>query len=136
MAKTPLTKAKEKAWKAFSRYIRRRDCLFENGFRTDYAACCTCGKVDTWRSLQAGHFVPGRRNSTLFDEQNCHAQCTSCNMFKGGNLIPYFLFMEQKYGRDTINRLRAANNETVKYTADDYKRIETLYKAKFAKVDQ
>jgi fructose-1,6-bisphosphatase len=57
-------------------------------------------------------------------------------MFKGGNLIPYFLFMEQKYGRDTINRLRAANNETAKYTADDYKRIETLYKAKFAKVDQ
>jgi len=136
MAKSPLAKAKEKAWKAFSMFIRRRDCLLENGFRTDYAKCCTCDTVQHWRSLQAGHFIDGRKNSTLFDERACHAQCCKCNMFNSGNKVQYFLFMEQKYGREVIDQLLRQNNETRKYTVDDFNQITAQYKAKFAEIDK
>lgn len=131
MAKLTVTKQKEKTWNAFSLFIRRRDCIIEDGFRSDYAACCTCGIVLPWRNQQAGHFIPGRRNSILFDEKNCHAQCKACNVFKNGNAIAYFLFMEKQYGRKTINRLIKQSHEIVKYTIDDLKEIEALYKQKF-----
>lgn len=81
--KTP----KKKAWDAFSRYIRTRDCLKSTGDR-NRGACVTCGRVFDFKKLQAGHFIPGRVNSILFDEQCVHAQCltkeSNLRMFNGG----------------------------------------------------
>ena len=33
---------------------------------------------------QAGHAIPGRRNSVLFDDSICRLQCRRCNIFMGG----------------------------------------------------
>jgi hypothetical protein len=58
----------------FSQFIRLRDCLkttggLENGF------CYTCGRLYPFKSLQAGHWIPGRGGGNVLDERGCHAQC-------------------------------------------------------------
>lgn len=68
MKKSPLkkkssrpTKAlKDRAWKAFARWVRTRD----------KDTCFTCGKTAT----EAGHFRH-RANNTYFNPINVHAQC-------------------------------------------------------------
>ena len=64
-----MPKAKSKAWKAFSLYIRTRDSI--NGM----CQCVTCGKVAPIKDMHAGHFLGGRSGSILFDEEMVFAQC-------------------------------------------------------------
>uniref|UniRef100_A0A6M3Y7A7 Putative lambda recombination protein n=1 Tax=viral metagenome TaxID=1070528 RepID=A0A6M3Y7A7_9ZZZZ len=89
-SKSPYAKAKAKAWKVFSIYIRERD-----GHK-----CFTCGGQGT----QAGHFVHSSQE-TYFDEQNVHAQCSACNLWKHGNLGVYAVKLDAKYGTGTAESL-------------------------------
>jgi hypothetical protein len=77
-------KPKEKAWKAFSAYIRTRDCLETTG-SSDFGVCYTCGKRLPYKQLQCGHCISGRGNYVLLNEDLCRAQCAQCNIFKSGN---------------------------------------------------
>ena len=111
---TPLKaylKAKWLEWclEALHDYVIRRD-----------KACVTCGSV---KDLQAGHFVQGRRHSILFNLKNVHAQCELCNMYQGGELIEYTLFMIEKYGIETIEELMRENKKTVVLYIDDLREI-------------
>jgi len=109
--------AKKKAWDAFSIYIRTRDAMLTTG-TTENVVCCTCGKVyPAFGSgcAQAGHFIPGRRMSNLFDERGCHAQCYNCNMRLKGNTLAYLDFMLEKYGAEVVAELREQNEKTVQY---------------------
>lgn len=117
---------KLKAWKAFSRYIRVRDCLLTTG-KPDHGICCTCGKAVEYKYSQAGHFISGRRNAVLFSEKGVHLQCYGCNIGRGGALHEYWLFMEEKYGRPVIDQLIRESKETVKYTKQDYQDIAKEY---------
>lgn len=113
--KSPRAKAKEKAWNAFSLYIRTRD-----------KKCCTCGGA----IQQAGHFIDGRHNAVLFQENGVHGQCYRCNVGLKGNKIQYFLFMEQTYGRKVIDDLIRESRATVIYKTHDFIEIERKYKEK------
>ena len=94
-------KLKKKAWQVFSLWIRKRDCDWKGE-----GHCVTCGKMLTYKQGQAGHFVPGRTNSILFDERNCHLQCMGCNYFGAGKAAAkYYQFMLKKYGQKVINEL-------------------------------
>ena len=101
---------KKKAWEWFSRYIRLKDSD-DYGF----ANCVTCSQRYHWKELQAGHFVPGRCNSILFEESGVHPQCRRCN-YNEGNGPEYFIFMEKKYGREEIDRLRALRHQQRKFS--------------------
>lgn len=68
--KESISKLKKVAWKLCSEYNRRKDANADG-----YTSCVTCGKVAHYKSLQAGHFVPSRCNSILFDDRGIHAQC-------------------------------------------------------------
>src|SRR3990167_754356 len=70
-----ITKLKHKADTVFSIWIRNRD-----------KECFTCGSR---QNLQCGHYVSRSHNSTRYDEENCHAQCIGCNVFKSGNMAEY-----------------------------------------------
>lgn len=107
--KTPYQRAADAHWRAFSRYIRRRDCLMTTGDPTQ-GRCVTCGKVYDYRDLQAGHYVPGRRNSIKFDDRNCHAQCVGCNIWGRGQGAKYHEFMLKTYGQDVIDELWYKNS--------------------------
>ena len=99
-----ITTLKKKLWKIFSIYIRMRDCLETTG-TTTHGNCCTCGRDYPIGKLQAGHFIPGREDSILFDPACVHAQCYRCNVQRSGEWVKYFRFMEKKYGREFIFEL-------------------------------
>jgi len=122
--KSPEKKMKEKAWKEFSKWIRRRDlCRSDNG----YQPCITCGTVKHYKELQAGHFIAGRTNAILFDERGVHAQCYGCNVGRYGNSVEYFIYMEKRYDRDTIDDLRRLRNTTRKYTLEELEALRDKY---------
>lgn len=99
-----ITTLKKKLWKIFSIYIRMRDCLKTTG-TTTHGLCCTCGADKPISQLQAGHFIPGRADSILFDPSGVHAQCYRCNIKRQGEWLKYFRFMEKKYGREFVLEL-------------------------------
>ena len=108
---------KEHAWKEFSLFIRNRGSV--NGFNR----CITCSTFRPVKELQAGHFVPGRGNSVLFDERNCWPQDYVCNVRKHGNLLPYYDFMEEKFGKEIIAELRTLAKIPKQMRHSDYEEI-------------
>lgn len=99
-----ITSLKKKLWKIFSIYTRMRDCIQTTG-TTTHGKCCTCGRDYPIGKLQAGHFIPGRADSILFDPACVHAQCYRCNVQRSGEWVKYFRFMEKNYSRDFIFEL-------------------------------
>lgn len=128
-----LSKAKKEAWDAFSRYIRTRDCHnyaleHPESNTSPEAACITCGRVYPLKSLQAGHFIAGRKTAQLFDEIAVNSQCYGCNVPRKGAGVEYWLYMEQRYGRVEIDRIIAQKRQTLKLSIQDYQEIEKKYK--------
>lgn len=127
--KSETKKAKDKAWIAFSKYIRTRDCLRFTG-DPDNGVCVTCWRTYPFKELQAGHFIDGRGNSVLFDERLVYSQCYGCNIGRNGSYIEYFVFMEKEWGRDKIDEFRALKKDTKIYKVYDYIAIERQFKDK------
>ena len=123
--------AKNKCWVQFSKFIRLRDCLKTTGSLT-HGACCSCGKVLPLGKLQAGHFMPGRSDSVLLDEQTVHAQCYFCNCERQGNWPGYYKFMVDMHGQDVVNDLVAAylRGSDKHYTPEQLQVKERYYEDK------
>ena len=131
------TKAKKLAWAEFSKYIRLRDALRTTQTMTD-VLCVSCGarKPAFGKGCaQAGHFIPGRHNSILFDEKIVQAQCYHCNIGLKGNWVAYEIKMIQMYGANTVSRLKAKKTKTVQYKVQDYLDIRDKYKMKFKELE-
>jgi len=116
---------RQKTWDDFSKMRR----LEEADWRGN-CVCVTCGKQMHHKEAQMGHFVAGRHSSTLFDRRNSHVQCMHCNVFKHGNLIPYYEFMLKTYGQEVIDELKRKNNETYKYKKSELEYMRKTFKAK------
>lgn len=123
MKKITLTKAKSKAWKQFSLWVRLKDADSEG-----YAKCVTCGAKKHYKELQGGHFIPGRNNAVLFSEEGVHPQDYHCNVGLNGNWPAYHEYMKKMYGLEVIDELIKKSHEVVKYTVQDYLSIEEDYK--------
>lgn len=128
--KSEMQKAKEKAWKNFSLYVRVRDCIRTTG-TTTHGKCCTCGKEYEISKLQAGHFVPGRTNALLFREKGCHAQCFACNVKKHGAIHEYWDFMLEEHGKAILEDERMQRRVHIKYTVEDFNRIGEQYQKRY-----
>jgi len=65
----------------------------ENG----YCTCVTCGKIDLWKSMDGGHYIPkGNSSYWALEEENIHPQCKRCNGFEmkfGTAAQQYTLYM-------------------------------------------
>lgn len=132
--KTTRAKAKEKAWTAFSAYIRTRDCLRFTGSTTE-GKCVTCRQAKPYKDLQAGHFVGGRGNAVLFDERIVFSQCGYCNqkppMGLGGNYAAYTLWMQDEgYTREQIEEFLNLRHTTKVYKQHDFEEIKAMYEEK------
>lgn len=114
-------------WKTFSRYIRLRDCIKTTG-SIYKGRCRTCGRIYQIGKLQAGHFVPGRATSILFDEDCAHAQCYRCNVILGGNWPKYYKFMQQEYGQEMIEYFIDSVDWQIELTEDWIKQSLKYYK--------
>ena len=126
---------KDRAWRAFSKFIRLRDCLKTTGTLT-YGKCITCGKLLNIGFCDAGHFVSRRYNSTLFDEKNCHLQCRYCNRFLNGNPLEYRRQITKLYGEGADIALEDKALEICKYTFQNLTELERYYKIEVEKLQR
>jgi hypothetical protein len=109
---------------AFSRFIRARDT------KAGYGVCCSCSQYKEYSQLDAGHFINRKWRATRWDEKNVHAQCIACNRFGEGDAAGYAIFMLDKYGRDTVDYLRAMSRETAKFSDSEGELLIKEYKRK------
>jgi hypothetical protein len=114
----------EKLDKIFSIYIRRKDAIDE------IATCVTCGKKDHWSKLQNGHFMSRRHYNTRWDEDNCHVQCSGCNVFRSGEIYLYNKYLCLKYDNNFPDRLYEKSNITVKFADIDLIELIDYYTEK------
>ena len=122
---------KAKCWRIFSEYIRRKDAD-EGG--TNY--CFTCGQPKFWKELQAGHFIGGRTNAVLFNEEIVKPQCLMCNVFLRGNYGRYTLKMIDLHGRERVEEFMALKHQVKKYTTSELEELITDLKAKLNELDK
>ena len=127
--KVTVRQARKKVETLFSIYIRTRDCLRTTGTKTK-GHCVTCKRQYDFKELQAGHFVSGRHPTVIFNEKNCHAQCVGCNVFKRGNIIPYYQFMEKTYGKKVIVSLMKQDSTLKKFTVIELQELFNTFTIK------
>jgi NMD protein affecting ribosome stability and mRNA decay len=128
--KTTLRGLKAKAWKLFSEYIRRKDAD-EGGT----VHCYTCRAPVYWKEAHAGHFVPGRKNAVLFNEDVVRPQCIRCNIFLGGYYHAYTLRMVDEVGRERVDELLSLRHKVLKLTRSDIEEIIEKYKQKLEELE-
>lgn len=129
MRKKTVASLKKQVWELFSRYIRLRDCLFTTRTK-ERGRCVTCEFELPIKDLQAGHFIPGRTNAVLFDEECVHAQCKTCNILKGGNILVYRRKILDLYGDGYDEVLEKRAHEVKKFTIEELENLKTEYKQK------
>lgn len=86
--------------RVFSLYIRLRDAM-PSGF----VRCISCGKIKRFEDVDCGHYYSRTHMATRFDEDNCHAECRSCNRMSADHLIGYRKNLVGKIGLSRIDRL-------------------------------
>lgn len=114
---------KKKAWDMFSLFIRQSSAD-EHG----WVKCYTCDKTGPWRDFQAGHFVGGRHNAVLFNEECVRIQCVACNIFLRGNYQTYTVRMIDEVGRDKVDELLNLKYSIKKLNYSDIEEIYENYK--------
>lgn len=128
-----ITTEKKKAWKVFSEYIRLSYASDEPGER-GWENCYTCKAKAPWREMQAGHGIGGRNNAVLFMEEVVRPQCVGCNVFGRGKYPIFTSKLIKELGMERYDELLTLSQQTVKYTAQQYKDIADVYKAKLAEL--
>lgn len=107
--KTEKQKLRDEADRIFSLFIRLRDTDADGNGK-----CITCPRVQFFRRMDNGHWVPRQHTSTRYEEQNCHLQCKKCNGFEGGMQDVYALEIDKKYGTGTAEKLKIKGTNRMK----------------------
>ena len=109
---------KKQADAYFSTYVRMRDADAKG-----IAPCITCNIRKHWKQLQNGHFVSRKTSLLRYDEENCNAQCYSCNVMRYGEQYLYAKALDDKYGDGTADKLMNQRHTTHKFTIDELQQI-------------
>lgn len=123
-----MSNAREILDKAFSIYIRRRDC------RDGTGRCISCGRAITFSTCDAGHYIPRAHTVTRWNIYNVNAQCRECNRMKDGNQAGYRLGLIGRYGLPVVENLERERHTTVKLTDNDYKTLTKFFNQQTAKL--
>jgi hypothetical protein len=126
---------KSSAWRWFSRYILLTNTIDKGSITV---RCCTCGKlmrIDS-RECHVGHYIKVfDGNSTnyaiAFVEANTGPQCLRCNKFMGGRQDEMAVWIKNKYGQDTLDKLYELKRLPLKLTDAYLQEIADEYKKKF-----
>lgn len=109
---------------AFSLFIRLRDS--QNG----YFKCISCGQIKPFEQADCGHYINRKHMATRYDEQNCNAQCRSCNRFDEGNMQGYRRGLIKKIGEKAVQLLEIKKFNTCKLSQSEINILEKYYKQK------
>ena len=117
--------------KEFSRYVRLRDCELIDGQWV--GECITCNRrlvvLDEnghWNAgSNLGHFIGRSVKKLRWDECNTNLQCAHCNAWRDkiDMLDAYKKGIEDKYGKDTLDRLKLESKQMHKPTRDELEQI-------------
>lgn len=124
------TKAKKRAYAAFSTYLRTLWTL------KGYVPCFTCGKHTVLKSprpgdrVMVGHWVEGHRDTTYVNEDYVRPQCFRCNMMLGGNQGEFRDAVRKELGNKTVDQLLIDAKQPLDIPAKDYLQLESFYKQK------
>ena len=92
-----------------------------------YCKCVSCGKLDHYKNMDGGHFIPkGSSSRWALEESNVNPQCKGCNGFsmKHGSVeAQYTLWMIDWVGKDQVEYMLATKNDPVKFYAADYREM-------------
>lgn len=129
-----LSKLKAEVWTVFSEYIRKRDCL-RTTHNIDWGNCITCGVLIPRKEADAGHFIPGRHNSILFEETCVHLQCRRCNRFLGGEPLKYRREIIRLYGEGHDIELEEQAMEHKTFNSAQLLKLKEYYKQKIKELE-
>jgi len=99
-----------------------------------YCTCVCCGARKPWDQMHGGHYISRKWTATKLMEENIHACCPRCNGPLAGNMIPYTLFMIDKYGRAFVEELERIKHVTKKYYRDEVLVLQQIYKDEIEKI--
>jgi|GEM_PF-3359717 hypothetical protein len=106
----------------FSVLIRRR-----NANEWGMVHCFTCENYQAWKNMDCGHFASRSHHSTRWHENNCQAQCKTCNGEMAGNLNVFAKNLDGKYGVGTADELGALSRLIQPWSNDQLRElIESL----------
>lgn len=131
MKKKPSLKSlKNKAWKLFSEYVRRKGADVGGTER-----CYTCGELAHWKELQCGHAIGGRHNAVLLDEEICRPQCVRCNVFMRGQYPIFTSKLIRENGLEWFEAKLISARAVVKISRAEYEdKIQDL-KLRLAEIE-
>ncbi len=137
MAEKHKTKSEllREADRLFSQFIRNRDAD-KNG----NIACVCCGKIynleqvdkEGKKIVQPLHFIDRGVYSLRFDEDNCHAGCSYCNLDmhlnkNGFAYRRYLEFMNMTYGEEIVAEMSLAHRKINKITEQQLRNVIEHY---------
>lgn len=118
MPKTLRAKALETIQK-----LARISAADDNG----YCKCVSCGKLDHYKNMDGGHFIPkGSSSRWALEESNVNPQCKGCNGFSmkhGSAEAQYTLWMIDWVGKDQVEYMLSTKNDPIKFYAADYREM-------------
>ena len=92
-----------------------------------YCKCVSCGRLDHYKNMDGGHFIPkGSSSRWALEEQNVHPQCKGCNGFgmkHGSAEAQYTIWMLDWYGKDAVEYMLSTKKDSVKYYAADHREM-------------
>lgn len=92
--------------------------------------CISCQKPITGR-VNASHYYNANNHwNVRFNEDNVNSSCITCNQHLSGNLIPYRGYLIEKIGIERFEHLESIAQVTRKFTIEEVKDINELYKTK------
>ena len=103
--------------------------------------CVTCHDIVFWKQADAGHWIPGHRESVYFDERHIHVQCRKCNRYSHRNpwavstkvadvTRAYDAYMLETRGRKVCDELKRLNKTSKTFTVDELMAMRQGYQAR------
>lgn len=129
MANTTASYIKHTADRIFSLWIRLKAADYRG-----YVTCVTCGKVDHYKDVDAGHYASRTHMNTRFDEQNVHVQCKRCNKWLNGNLSAYAAFMISRYEPGIIVEINQRSQIIKKWTRKELQALVKEWRVEIRKL--
>lgn len=112
--------------------IRRIESSDENG----YCKCVTCGKVEHYKEMHGGHYIPRAKTATKLHELNIHPQCVSCNKYRAEEAkCWYATYMIETYGYEFVKWLQAESRKEKKYTRPEIEEIISQFKQRLKELE-
>jgi hypothetical protein len=114
--------------------IKKADVVFSKFIRltalsiSGYIRCFTCGAFISYRESDNGHYIGREHMGTRYCEQNCAAQCHSCNRFAEGRKSDFAINLQKKYGPEILNKLEVIKERDRFITTSRLQEIIAYYK--------